>query len=143
MKVLSGASLVSILAAGLASAQGGHAPFSVTKFSAGATPHSSIGYVELSWSYPGSSGEIKCSAKPGTAQSFPSVAKIPCSDPSTFFSLTKRQEGGATLELWHEMTHGIHTIQEKDIVWTNQQSPTGTVQVYSGPQSFEVVTIAY
>jgi hypothetical protein len=31
---------------------------------------------------------------------------------------------------------GAHTITQEEIVWTNQQSPTGTVQTYVGPSNF-------
>ncbi|KAI2782510.1 hypothetical protein F4815DRAFT_461719 [Daldinia loculata] len=139
MKLFSGASLVGLLATtGLVSAKGTQAPFSISKFSAGATPHSSIGYVELTWSYSSGQNSTTCSANPGTYQVFPSVVKTACSDPSTFFNLTKRSDGGADLELWYQEAYAIHTISADQIVWTNQQSPTGTVQVYSGPQNFTV-----
>ncbi|KAI1371880.1 hypothetical protein F4677DRAFT_434419 [Hypoxylon crocopeplum] len=150
MKLLSGASLIGLLAASLANAQGsrkrGHPPFSVTKFSAGATPHSSIGYIELSWSYSGGLNQTRCSASPGTYQVFPSIVQTSCSDPSTSFNLTKRADGGADLVLWHEtapaaFAHAMHTITTDEIVWTNQQSPTGTVQVYAGPQNFTVKAV--
>ncbi|OTB02933.1 hypothetical protein M426DRAFT_322178 [Hypoxylon sp. CI-4A] len=139
----SGASLIAIIAslAGVQAAD--HPPFLVTKLSAGATPHSSIGYVELTWSYSGGLNQTSCSARPGTYQSFPSIAQTTCSDPSTSFNLTRRAEGGADLELWHEMAPGslayaIHSIKAEEIIWTNQQSPTGTVQTYAGPQNFTV-----
>ncbi|KAI1383951.1 uncharacterized protein F4822DRAFT_56348 [Hypoxylon trugodes] len=149
MKFLSGVTVVGMLAAGLPSVQGltrrVNAPFTVSKLSAGATPHSSVGYIELTWSY-GGLNQTKCSAQPGTYQVFPTVAKTVCSDPSTSFNLTKRSDGGADLELWHEVAPGtsasaVHTIQASEIVWTNQQSPTGTVQVYAGPQNFTVNAI--
>ncbi|KAI4859994.1 hypothetical protein F4820DRAFT_438157 [Hypoxylon rubiginosum] len=130
---LSSASLSVILAASLASVQG-YGIVSVSKFSAGATPHSSIGYIELSWSR--GQNETRCSARPGTYQSFPSVGKTSCSAPSTAFSLTKRDDGGADLSLFSGNAQAIHTITKDEIVWANQQSPTGTVQVYSGPQNF-------
>ncbi|XXH02958.1 hypothetical protein Hte_009348 [Hypoxylon texense] len=126
---LSVASLSVILAASLPSVQG-YGAFSVSRFSAGATPHS----IELSWSR--GKNETKCSARPGTYQSFPSVGKTACSAPSTAFSLTKRDDGGADLSLFSGNAQAIHTITKDQIVWANQQSPTGTVQVYSGPQNF-------
>ncbi|KAI1771251.1 hypothetical protein F4818DRAFT_445586 [Hypoxylon cercidicola] len=130
---LSGVSLSVILAASLPSVQG-YGTFSVSKFSAGATPHSSIGFIELNWSR--GKNETKCSARPGTYQAFPSVGKTSCSAPSTAFSLTKRDDGGADLSLFSGNAQAIHTISKDEIVWTNQQSPTGTVQIYSGPQNF-------
>ncbi|KAI1760798.1 hypothetical protein GGR53DRAFT_508300 [Hypoxylon sp. FL1150] len=127
------ASLGIFLAAGLPSVKG-YGAFTVSQFSAGATPHSSIGYVELSWST--GKNETKCSARPGTYQSFPSVGKTACSAPSTAFSLTKREDGGADLALFLGNAQAVHTITKDQIIWTNQQSPTGTVQVYAGPQNF-------
>ncbi|KAI1465346.1 uncharacterized protein F4812DRAFT_118769 [Daldinia caldariorum] len=138
MKFFSGASLVGLLATGLADAIGTKAPFTITKFNAGATPHSSVGYVELTWSYSNGLNSTTCSARPGTYQVFPSVEKTVCSDPFTSFNLTKRSDGGADLELWYQEAYAIHTISADQIVWTNQQSPTGTVQVYAGPQNFTV-----
>ncbi|KAK6949082.1 hypothetical protein Daesc_009155 [Daldinia eschscholtzii] len=138
MKFFSSASLVGLLSAGLANAKGTQAPFSISKFNAGATPHSSVGYVELTWSYSGGLNSTTCSAKPGTYQVFPSVEKTACSDPLTFFNITKRPDGGADLELWYKEAYAIHNISADQIVWTNQQSPTGTVQVYVGPQNFTV-----
>ncbi|KAL7620577.1 hypothetical protein AAE478_009572 [Parahypoxylon ruwenzoriense] len=138
MKLLSGATLTTVLATRLADARG-NATFFVSKFSAGATPHS----IELSWSYSGGLNATACSAKPGTYQTFPSVAQTGCSDPSTSFNLTKRADGGADLGLFYEAAPGalasaIHSIEPEQIVWTNQQSPTGTVQVYAGPRNFSV-----
>lgn len=52
------------------------------------------------------------------------------------FSLTKRADGGSDLELFSGAASAIHTIKKEEISEANQQSPTGTVQVYSGPQSF-------
>ncbi|KAI1413079.1 hypothetical protein F5Y13DRAFT_198825 [Hypoxylon sp. FL1857] len=148
MKLLSGAS-ISILAASLANAQGSgdhapHVPFSVTKFSAGAIPHSSVGYVEFNMSFVGGAVPATCSAHPEAYQSFPSaVVQTPCSDPSASFNLTRRADGGAYLQLWHEVkpgafAQGFHVIQANEIVWTNEQSPTGKVQVYLGPENFTV-----
>ncbi|KAI0105832.1 hypothetical protein F4814DRAFT_452213 [Daldinia grandis] len=139
MKLFSGASLVGLLAtAGLTNAKGTQPPFSISKFSAGATPHSSVGYIELTWSYSSGQNSTICSARPGTYQVFPSVEKTACSDPTTFFSLNKRSDGGADLYLWYQKAFAVHTIFADQIVWTNQQSPTGTVQVYAGPQNFTV-----
>ncbi|KAI8958043.1 hypothetical protein F5Y11DRAFT_54605 [Daldinia sp. FL1419] len=138
MKLFAGASLVGLLATGLAGAKEAPVPFTISKFSAGATPHSSVGYVQLTWSYSNGQNFTTCSANPGTYQVFPVVEKTACSDPATFFNLTKREDGGADLELWYQEAYAIHTITKDQIVWTNQQSPTGTVQVYSGPQNFSV-----
>ncbi|KAI0150126.1 hypothetical protein F4776DRAFT_660011 [Hypoxylon sp. NC0597] len=69
-------------------------------------------------------------------QPFPStVPRTKCNNPSASFNLRRRADGGADLELWHEETsggfaHGVHAIQAKEIVWTNEQSLTGKVQVY-------------
>ncbi|KAI1078954.1 hypothetical protein F5B20DRAFT_545665 [Whalleya microplaca] len=143
MKVLFGASLASLFTAGLALPT--ISPFTVSKFSAGATPHSSLGFVELTWSYAArkNATQTNCSAQPGTYQVFPSVPRTFCSDPLTSFNLTRTEDGGASLELWYEQTpgsfaHAVHPIKSEEIVWSNQQSPTGTVQVYSGPQNFTV-----
>ncbi|KAI2463490.1 hypothetical protein F4781DRAFT_437381 [Annulohypoxylon bovei var. microspora] len=137
---LSGASLVSILAAGLVSAQ--EPLFSVTGFSAGATPHSSVGHVDFSVSFDGAS-ETKCSAKPQTAQSFPNVSsKTTCADPKTSFSLTRQPNSSADLEIWREVSpgvfrHGRRVILAKQIVWGNQQpNPNGAIESYVGPDSF-------
>ncbi|KAI0882382.1 uncharacterized protein GGS22DRAFT_170807 [Annulohypoxylon maeteangense] len=138
---LSGASLVSILVAGLANAQGSASQFSVTGFSAGATPHSSVGHAGLSVSLDGK-GETKCSASPQTYQKFPNVPKTPCADPATSFSLTRTADSGADLEIWREISpgvfaHGKRTIPESDIVLGNQKpNPNGAIESYVGPGSF-------
>ncbi|KAI1452025.1 hypothetical protein F4805DRAFT_57026 [Annulohypoxylon moriforme] len=137
----SGASLISILAAGLANAQGSPSQFSVTGFSAGATPHSSIGHADLSVSLDGKD-ETKCSASPQTYQSFPNVPKTPCADPATSFSLTRTANSGADLDIWREISpgviaHGKRTILAKEIAWGNQQpNPNGAIESYVGPGSF-------
>ncbi|KAI0377593.1 hypothetical protein F5Y04DRAFT_263710 [Hypomontagnella monticulosa] len=148
MKLLSCASLLAVVG-GLADARGLrvvrdiHSPFSITKFSAGATPHSSVGYIELNWSYSGGLNRTICSASPGTYQVFPSIGETPCSDPSTSFNLTRRADGGSDLGLTYKSASkksasAIHFIPADEIVWANQQSPTGAVQVYVGPQNFTV-----
>ncbi|KAI1333853.1 hypothetical protein F5Y15DRAFT_322354 [Xylariaceae sp. FL0016] len=119
------------------------APFTVSKFNAGATPHSSIGYIELSWSYATGANASQCTARPATYQVFPSVEQTACDNPMTSFNLTQAADGGADLELWYKQTagrvaHGVHHIAADEIVWSNQQSPTGQVQVYAGPQNFTV-----
>ncbi|KAI0006609.1 hypothetical protein F4779DRAFT_595883 [Xylariaceae sp. FL0662B] len=141
MKLLLGASLASLFTTGLAGPL--IAPFVVSKFSAGATPHSAIGFVELTWSYSKGLNSTRCAAQPGTYQVFPSVEQTTCSDPLTSFNLTRREDGGADLQLWYgkvnaSMIHAVHPIEPEQIVWSNQQSPTGTVQVYAGPQNFSV-----
>ncbi|KAH9892150.1 hypothetical protein F4778DRAFT_751030 [Xylariomycetidae sp. FL2044] len=131
--------------------------FSVSQFSAGATPHSSIGYISLTWSYTdpntntNSTTTTTCSARPATYQTLPSVAQTPCSDAATSFNLTQTPDAdgsgaGAELTLWYEVApdqfaSGTHAIPADQIVWTNQQSPTGTVQVYAGPQVFSVEAV--
>ncbi|XDG08647.1 hypothetical protein ABKA04_008262 [Annulohypoxylon sp. FPYF3050] len=139
---LSGASLITILAAGLANAQGSPSKFSVAGFSAGATPHSSVGHVELSVSLDGK-GETKCTASPQTYQKFPDVAKTPCADPKTTFSLTRTADSGADLEIWREVSpgviaHGKHVILAREISWGNQQpNPNGAVESYTGSKGFD------
>ncbi|CAJ2499706.1 Uu.00g025590.m01.CDS01 [Anthostomella pinea] len=120
--------------------------FAVSRFSAGATPHSSIGYIELTWSYSPGANASTCRASPATYQVFPSVEQTPCNDPATSFNLTMRADGGADLELWYEprsgaSAYGIHGIKAEEIVWANQESPTGIVQVYAGMQNFTVRAI--
>ncbi|KAK8086029.1 hypothetical protein PG994_001003 [Apiospora phragmitis] len=52
------------------------------------------------------------------------------------------------IEYWFEGPHyslyAAHHVPADQIVWTNQQSPTGTVQAYAGPANFTVpVEIVY
>ena len=68
-----------------------------------------------------------------------------CSDYRTAFNLTKTGDGGAELRLSYQpqpgtSINGTHKILPDQIVWTNQESPTGQVQVYVGPASFTVST---
>ncbi|KAI2616150.1 hypothetical protein GGS26DRAFT_596982 [Hypomontagnella submonticulosa] len=148
MKLLWCASLFAVVG-GLADARGIrvvreiHSPFSISKFNAGATPHSSVGYIELNWSYSGGLNQTTCSARPGTYQVFPSIGETSCSDPSTSFNLTRRADGGADLGLTYKSASkssasAVHFIPADEIIWTNQQSPTGAVQIYAGPQNFTV-----
>ncbi|KAI1209340.1 uncharacterized protein F4807DRAFT_103879 [Annulohypoxylon truncatum] len=139
---LSGASFVSVVvAAGLAHAQGTASQFSVTGFSAGATPHSSVGHASLSVSLDGK-GEAKCVISTPTYQKFPNIEKTPCADSATSFSLTRTADSGADLEIWREVSpgvvaHGKHTILAKEIAWQNQQpNPNGAIEAYVGPDSF-------
>ncbi|KAI0169422.1 hypothetical protein GGR52DRAFT_520687 [Hypoxylon sp. FL1284] len=130
---LSGAPLAVAFAASFPGIHGLSA-FSVSKFAAGAVPHSSLGYIQLSWST--GKNETTCATYPSTYQTFPSVGKTSCNAPSTAFSLTRRTDGGADLKLFSGEAQAVHIIKKEEIIWTNQQSPTGTVQVYSGPQNF-------
>jgi hypothetical protein len=68
-----------------------------------------------------------------------------CDDSSVSFSYSS-VEGGANLEVnWgydagRNLT-GTHFIPDSEIVWTNTQVPTGTVQVYAGPADFAVTDL--
>lgn len=46
------------------------------------------------------------------------------------------------IEYWFEgasySLYASHPVPASQIVWTNQQSPTGNVQVYAGPANFTV-----
>ncbi|KAI0595499.1 hypothetical protein F4775DRAFT_371677 [Biscogniauxia sp. FL1348] len=137
-------SSVGLLSASLAVVQG--APnellFAVSKFQAGATPHSSIGHVSFDLSFGPSGSSTSCSASPPAYQSFPSIKQAPCEDTAASFNLTM-SSGGADLEIWQEagpdvFIRGTHHIVSKEIVWTNEQSPTGRVQVYQGAQDFTI-----
>ncbi|KAI0473548.1 hypothetical protein GGR56DRAFT_536854 [Xylariaceae sp. FL0804] len=119
------------------------APLTVTQFEAGATPHSSIGYVELTLAPALGRNASQCTASPATYQVFPTVEQTACDDPAASFNLTRAEDGGADLALWYKhasgkVAYGVHHIDADDIVYTNQESPTGTVQVYAGPQNFTV-----
>ena len=76
-------------------------------------------------------------------QVFPSVAWTTCSDYRTAFALTKTSDGGAELQLSYQTgpgcyTNGTHKIAPDEIIWINQDSPNGKVQVYIGPPNFSV-----
>ncbi|KAI0023901.1 hypothetical protein F4780DRAFT_29015 [Xylariomycetidae sp. FL0641] len=122
-----------------------HPPFAVAQFQAGATPHSSIGHINLSWASSPTAKMSTCTASPATYQVFPSVVQTECSAPGMSFNLTTTEDGGADLMLVYEQSTdvyvvGVHHITKEQIIWTNQQSPTGIVQTYSGPQNFTVAT---
>lgn len=75
---------------------------------------------------------------------FPSVAQTVCSGQGASFNLTKTPDGGAVLGLslagapHGHACLGVYEIPPEHIVWINQQSPTGMVQVYGGPGNFTV-----
>ncbi|KAK8103469.1 uncharacterized protein PG998_010502 [Apiospora kogelbergensis] len=86
-----------------------------------------------------------CQATPSSYQVFPSVPWTVCSDYQTAFNLTKTSDGGAELRLSYQpqpgtLINGTHKIPSDQIVWINQESPNGKVQVYDGPTSFTVDT---
>ncbi|KAI1491179.1 hypothetical protein F5X96DRAFT_632762 [Biscogniauxia mediterranea] len=141
MKFLSS---IGLLSASLAVAQGtpGEFLFAVSKFQAGATPHSSVGHVSFDLSFGSGDSSTSCSARPPAYQSFPSINQAPCEDTTASFNLTMSSDG-ADLEIWQGgepgvFVRGTHHITSKEIVWANEQSPTGRVQVYQGAQDFTI-----
>ncbi|KAK8075718.1 hypothetical protein PG997_010381 [Apiospora hydei] len=121
----------------------GKSSFQIQNFIAGALPHSSNGYADLDFGFSDDSSPSTCHATPPIYQVFPSVPWTVCSDYRTAFNLTKTDDGGAELWLSYQaelgtFTNGSHKISPDEIVWINQQSPTGQVQVYVGPPNFSV-----
>ncbi len=80
-----------------------------------------------------------CIAVTSTGPLLSSVALTACGDyPDVSFSHTLVSNGSSVLAVTWAYTAGRnltgrHLIPGTDIVWTNQQSPTGTVQAYVGP----------
>ncbi|KAK7961717.1 uncharacterized protein PG986_002542 [Apiospora aurea] len=122
----------------------GKSSFQIQNFIAGALPHSSDGYADLDFGFSDDSSPSTCHATPPSYQVFPSVPWTVCSDYRTAFNLTKTDDGGAELWLSYQaepgttFTNGSHKISPDEIVWINQQSPTGQVRVYVGPPNFSV-----
>lgn len=102
--------------------------------------------IEFSFSYgkQATAPPAECRASPSTYQVFPSIAQTDCGGKGASFNLTKTPDGGAALGLSlevapHEHAYlGVYEIPPEQIVWINQQSPTGMVQVYGGPGDFAV-----
>jgi hypothetical protein len=85
---------------------------------------------------------VVCSASALSYQVIPDLAPTACDDSSVSFSFT-HVDGGANLEFnWGYDTGrnltGTQFIPDSEIVWTNTQSPTGTVQAYDGPADFVI-----
>ncbi|KAK8064500.1 hypothetical protein PG994_007138 [Apiospora phragmitis] len=140
------AHLLPILFGAIAAQKYGGSSFQIQNFIAGALPHSSDGYADLDFGFSEDSSPATCDATPPSYQVFPSVPWTICSDYRTAFNLTKTSDGGAELRLSYQaepggsFTNGTHKIAPDEIIWINQQSPTGEVQVYVGPQNFDVST---
>lgn len=66
------------------------------------------------------------------------------SGPETDTEAAGRDAANATcnVEYWFEgpsyRLYASHHVPANQIVWTNQQSPTGNVQAYAGPANFTV-----
>lgn len=105
------------------------------------------GSIEFSFDYgktAAAAPTAECRASPSTYQVFPSIAQTVCSGQGASFNLTKTPDGGAALGLSLSVAPhghaylGVYEIPPEQIVWINQQSPTGRVQVYGGPSNFTV-----
>ncbi|KAK8862853.1 hypothetical protein PGQ11_009088 [Apiospora arundinis] len=97
-----------------------------------------------------------CTATPRTESNgeLVNVTRTPCSDDArytwawTILATTDpSSSGGSTnttcnIEYWFDgpaySLYAAHHVPADQIVWTNQQSPTGTVQAYAGPANFTV-----
>ncbi|KAK8073021.1 hypothetical protein PG996_006369 [Apiospora saccharicola] len=137
------AHLLLVLFRFIAAHEYGESSFQVQDYIAGSTPHSSDGYADLNFGFSPDSSPSTCHAEVPSYQVFPSVPWTTCSDYRTAFALTKTSDGGAELQLSYQTgpgsyTNGTHKIAPDEIIWINQDSPNGKVQVYVGPPNFSV-----
>lgn len=91
------------------------------------------------------SKSVVCTGSTLGYQTIPDLAPTACADDSVSFSFL-HVDGGVDLTVnWgydagRNLT-GKHSIADNEIVWTNQQSPTGVVQVYEGPKDFIITDL--
>ncbi|KAK7978637.1 hypothetical protein PG996_004690 [Apiospora saccharicola] len=126
--------------------------FTIVNLYAEVVPHSSSSRT--------SSNAIatSCVATPQTESNgeLVNVTQTPCADdgytwawtivtsPDSSQSNTEADTTNTTcnIEYWFEGSsyslYALHPVPANQIVWTNQQSPTGSVQAYAGPANFTV-----
>ncbi|CAJ2510647.1 Uu.00g062720.m01.CDS01 [Anthostomella pinea] len=122
------------------------AGFVVSDFVAEAVPHSTLASYTFKAGIEPNVIPTTCAAQPNTFSRLVSVGRTACQDDTKYtWSWTFDDDGSSQLELWFEfpsgddrVLHGVRNIPAEQIVWTNQQSPTGTVQAYDGPDNFTV-----
>lgn len=96
------------------------------------------------------STSVTCSVSVLSYEELPNLPPTACGDPSVSFSFTHVNAtgggGGADLEInWgyavgRNLT-GTRFVPDSEIVWTNTQDPTGTVQEYEGPAQFVITDL--
>ncbi|KAK7980194.1 hypothetical protein PG990_003058 [Apiospora arundinis] len=130
--------------------------FSIVNLYAEVIPHSSSSRYSFDLSTSTNTIATSCTATPRTESNgeLVNVTRTPCADDArytwawTILATTdSSSSGGSTnttcnIEYWFDgpaySLYAAHHVPADQIVWTNQQSPTGTVQAYAGPANFTV-----
>lgn len=86
-----------------------------------------------------------CGARVESNEDLPDLNSTACSGAPVSFSF-KHVDGGANLEInWGYAVgrnlSGTHFVPDSQIVYTNTQVPTGTVQTYEGPADFAITDL--
>ncbi|KAK8107004.1 uncharacterized protein PG998_009017 [Apiospora kogelbergensis] len=157
--------LVLLLILHLASAAPTQAPsdFTIVNLYAEVVPHSSSSRYSFDLSTGSNSIATSCVATPQTESNgeLVNVTRTPCDDDPrytwawTIVTTTAGSSSGSedreqdattnatcNIEYWfvgpRYSLYAAHHVPADQIVWTNLQSPTGTVQAYAGPANFTV-----
>jgi len=91
------------------------------------------------------SKSVACPARALGYTTLPDLAPTACDDPTVSYSFT-HVEGGVDLEINYAYEAGrnltgTHFIPDSEIVLTNTESPTGTVETYAGPADFVITDL--
>ncbi|KAK8135048.1 hypothetical protein PG984_007060 [Apiospora sp. TS-2023a] len=134
--------------------------FTIVNLYAEVVPHSSSSRYSFDLSTSTNTIATSCVATPQTESNgeLVNVTRTPCADDGYTWawtiissssedasqSDTKADTANMTcnIEYWYEgpsySLYALHPVPANQIVWTNQQSPTGNVQAYAGPANFTV-----
>ncbi|KAH9990901.1 hypothetical protein F4779DRAFT_251962 [Xylariaceae sp. FL0662B] len=113
----------------------------IQRLTASSEPHGFVTHFAFDVVTSPGAGHTTCS---GTGQSYQVLGNLPrthCANSSVDFSWEALEGGGAKLTVWRQgpngsWSHATRDIAADQISWTNEQSPTGRIQAYSGPQDF-------